>query len=80
MPSTSVTVRFWAGARRAAGRAEETLTCTSLAEVRAVLSARPPLTDLMVVASVLVDGQAAHDDTRLAPGAVIDILPPFAGG
>ena len=73
-------MRFWAGARRAAGHGEETMTGTSLAEVRAVLSARPALTDLMVVAAVLVDGQAAPDDTRLTPGAVIDILPPFAGG
>jgi hypothetical protein len=34
----------------------------------------------MSVAAILVDGQAATDATMLSSGAVVDILPPFAGG
>jgi molybdopterin converting factor small subunit len=76
----TVTVRYWAGARRAAGVAEESLVASTIGELRSELSRRPALTDLMTVAAVLVDGQATGDGTRLAPDSVVDILPPFAGG
>jgi len=75
-----ITVRFWAGARRAAGRAEESLIAASLGELRAMLEARRELVDVMQVAALLVDGQQASDTAALAPGAVVDVLPPFAGG
>jgi hypothetical protein len=32
------------------------------------------------VASILVDSQPADDNTRIPPNAIIDVLPPFAGG
>jgi molybdopterin converting factor small subunit len=32
------------------------------------------------VSSLLVDGQAADERQLLHDGAVIDVLPPFAGG
>jgi len=51
-----------------------------LAELRLVLDARPALREVMAVAAILIDGQTANDDARLAEGAVVDILPPFAGG
>ncbi len=76
----AVTVRFWAGARRAAGRAEETHSADSLTQLRTQLSARAELAPVVAAASFLVDGQQADDDTPLDDGAVVDVLPPFAGG
>ena len=79
-----VTVRFFAGARAAAGGAEETLpadlTLTSLVDT---LSARhgERMARVLSVASFLVDGLACHDrETPLRAGATVDVLPPFAGG
>jgi molybdopterin synthase sulfur carrier subunit len=73
-------VRFWAGARRAAGHAEEPTTAATLAALRDELAARPALTAVVAVASFLVDGQRLADDAPLPPTATIDVLPPFAGG
>jgi molybdopterin converting factor small subunit len=75
-----VLVRYWAGARRAAGTLEETRDVASIAELRAALAARPELAGISRVASFLVDGQQAGDDTTLSAGAEVDVLPPFAGG
>jgi molybdopterin synthase sulfur carrier subunit len=75
-----ITVRFWAGAQRAAGRAQETLTADTVGDLRELLGARDKLTKLCEVASFLVDGQQASDTTRLTSGSVVDVLPPFAGG
>ena len=91
-----ITVRYYAGARAAAGRAEETLPAdqTSGAEesfpaagglddLIALLSRRhgPRLAAVLTVASFLVDGIAWHDrQTPLPGGATVDVLPPFAGG
>src|SRR5579875_2544939 len=75
-----IVVRFWAGAQRAAGRERETLHAETIGELRALLAARPALAKVTAVASFLVDGQQAGDNTRLAPGAEVDLLPPFAGG
>ncbi len=33
-----------------------------------------------MVSTLLVDGQAADEQTVLPDGAVVDVLPPFAGG
>ena len=75
-----VTVRFWAGAQRAAGRETEQLAAATVGELRELLEARPELTRVCAVASFLVDGQQAGPGTRLHPGAEVDVLPPFAGG
>jgi acylphosphatase len=79
VPAT-VTVRYWAGAQRAAGVENESLTASSVGELRAQLQARPPLARVAAVASFLVDGVQADDDTALHEGAEVDVLPPFAGG
>lgn len=79
MPA-AVTVRYWAGAKRAAGVDHESLTAATLAELRASLAARPELARIAAVASFLVDGGQADDDMALHDGAEVDVLPPFAGG
>ena len=78
--ATEVTVRYWAGAQRAAGVAEETLAADTVGALRATLAARAGLDRICQVASYLVDGQQAGDNTALHAGAVVDVLPPFAGG
>ncbi len=80
MAAPTVTVRFWAGARRAAGHAEESIRAATLGEVRAALRDRHELTALVRAATLLVDGQTVDDATRLDSASVIDVLPPFAGG
>jgi len=81
----SLTVRYFAGARAAAGTAEETLDADaySLSELVDELAARhgPQLAKVLAVASFLVDGVACRDrEARVPAGATVDVLPPFAGG
>jgi len=78
--AATVTVRFWAGAKRAAGRDTDQRTASTLRELLTQLSAEPELARVVDVSSFLVNGQQCEDDTVLRDGAVVDVLPPFAGG
>ena len=90
-----VTLRYWAAAKDAAGVAEETVQAQTLAGALAAALAvpgAPPgagggrerLRAVLGRSSFLVDGQPAGTrepaSVRLADGAVIEVLPPFAGG
>jgi sulfur-carrier protein len=81
-----VTVRYFAGARAAAGLAQESVALAPGAGVDALLGGLSErhgaaLARVLQVCSVLVDGVQPGDRTQpLAPGAVVDVLPPFAGG
>ncbi|WP_424184088.1 MoaD/ThiS family protein [Actinokineospora sp. G85] len=81
-----VKVRYFAGARAAAGVAEETVELprgATVAEALAALGAArgPGLARVLASASFLLDEVAVRDrDTRLPDVAVLDVLPPFAGG
>ena len=75
-----MTVRYWAGAKRAAGVEREEFTAATVGELREQIALRPGLAKISEVASCLVDGQQAGDATALAAGAEVDVLPPFAGG
>jgi molybdopterin converting factor small subunit len=83
-----VTVRYWAGARAAAGVAEDVFEVpgpVTLAEVvRRVLGARPAVARVVGVCSVLVGDQPVGgrdpDDVVVEPGSTVELLPPFAGG
>ena len=83
-----VTMRYWAAAKQAAGVAQETLSAATLAEALATAVAnRGAPTDFQAVlarSSFLVDGQQAGgraaETVPLQEGAVIEVLPPFAGG
>lgn len=81
-----VTLRYWAAVREAAGVAEETLPG---ATVGAVLAAARAGRDerferVLGVCSLLVDGDPVGRrdpaTVRVADGAVVEALPPFAGG
>ncbi|HEX2904652.1 MAG TPA: MoaD/ThiS family protein [Jatrophihabitans sp.] len=76
-----VTVRYWAGARRVAGRDSERVHAADVAGLLAQLSDRSPaLARVLAASSILVDTVASTPGQRLQPGAVVDVLPPFAGG
>ncbi len=77
----AVTVRYWAGARAAAGVGEDVVTGSSVREVTvAVAARRPALLPVLAVATLLVDGVRRGLDDLVEPGAVLEVLPPFAGG
>ncbi|WP_342752640.1 MoaD/ThiS family protein [Actinopolyspora lacussalsi] len=89
--TVAVRVRYFAGARAAAGVAEETLRVSPSAAdvpvsaadvVRAVLATHEePLTRVVGACGFLLDGVAVRDETVSVPdGAEFDVLPPFAGG
>jgi molybdopterin converting factor small subunit len=78
-----VTVRYFAGARAAAGIVEEKVAAATLDEMVAALSAKhgPGLEKVLGVASFLVNEVVCHDrQASLTDGSTVDVLPPFAGG
>lgn len=83
-----VTIRYWAAAKEAAGVAEESVEAVTLRDaLNAVVASRKPDGRLEVViarSSFLVNadpvGRAAQESITLDEGAVIEVLPPFAGG
>jgi molybdopterin converting factor small subunit len=83
-----VTIRYWAAAKEAAGVAEESVEAVTLRDaLNAAVAARGPDKRLEVViarSSFLVNadpvGRAARESVVLDEGAVIEVLPPFAGG
>jgi len=87
----TVTVRYWAAARAAAGTDSDVLElpsdatlATVLAEVRARHRDRPRLAEVLAVCSVLVGdrpvGSRDPAAVSLRDGDVVELLPPFAGG
>lgn len=82
----TVRVRYFAGARAAAGIQEETVRLAGGATVAALAAELgdrhgPALTKVLTACSFLVDGVAVRSlDTAVADGSAVDVLPPFAGG
>jgi sulfur-carrier protein len=84
-----VTLRYWAAAKEAAGIAEETVSAGTLADALAAAGdeqERPKerLRAILARSSFLVDGTPvgtrAPEAVVLGEGAVVEVLPPFAGG
>ena len=83
-----VSIRYWAAAKEAAGMPEESVEAVTLRDAldAAVASRRPDTRLATVIArsSFLVTadpvGGAAKESIVLDDGAVIEVLPPFAGG
>jgi molybdopterin converting factor small subunit len=81
----AVTVRYFAGAAEAAGCEEEALRVSpaaTVADVRAAMLAAhgPGLARVIPRCAVLVAGVRAADTDPVPADAVVDVLPPFAGG
>ena len=85
---SKVTVRYWAAAKAAARVPEESVEAATLAEaLDSVVSGRTPddpLRNVLARSSFLVNatpvGRAAKESVLLDDGAVVEVLPPFAGG
>ena len=83
----TVTMRYWAAARDAAGIAEQRLEADTLAGALIQAADAEPAGRLRVVltrSSFLIDGDPVgtrgHETVRLAEGGTVEVLPPFAGG
>jgi sulfur-carrier protein len=84
----SVTIRYWAAAREAAGVAEESLDALTLSGALDTAQRHhvgdPRFAAVLARSSFLVDGThvgaGAEATVSLPPGAVIEVLPAFAGG
>jgi sulfur-carrier protein len=77
------TVRYFAGARAAAGRSAEEIPAGTLKELVEELELRhgSALARVLTVCSFLVDGQGCREPaTPLGDAVTVDVLPPFAGG
>jgi molybdopterin synthase sulfur carrier subunit len=83
-----VTVRYWASLRSAAGRNEDVVEATTLADALAAAriahAASARFGAVLDVCAIVVDGTPAGRRDRaqiaLADGSVVELLPPFAGG
>ncbi|MCE1177742.1 MAG: MoaD/ThiS family protein [Micrococcales bacterium] len=74
-------MRYWAGARAAAGVEVDTVAGSTVAEaIEAATALRPGLAPVLPACSFLVDGQRRDTAAPLVDGARVEVLPPFAGG
>jgi molybdopterin converting factor small subunit len=87
----TVTVRYWASIKAAAGRAEDVVDSVPdqsvadlLTVVRALHADNPRFEQVLSVCSLLLDERpVGSTDPAAVPvrsGALLDVLPPFAGG
>ncbi len=79
-------LRYWAAAREAAGCTDEEYVATTLAEALdwARSSRGERFAQVLARSSYLVDGHPVgarpHREISLDDDAVVEVLPPFAGG
>ena len=84
----TVTLRYWASLRAAAGLTEESVEADTLAaallQARARHADAPRFATVLSVCSAVVDGAPAglrdQAELDLTEGSVVELLPPFAGG
>jgi len=81
----TITVRYFAGARAAAGVDEEQFPrdrSWALDDLAGHLAALhgPALERVLAAASFLIDETAGERDRIVPVGSIVDVLPPFAGG
>jgi molybdopterin converting factor small subunit len=95
-PATSVShdsvpqirIRYWAAAKAAAGVSDEVVEARTVADAVEIARARhadePRFDKVLSVCSFLLDespiGARELGDVAVGDGAVLDVLPPFAGG
>lgn len=79
----SVTVRYFAAAAEAMGADREQASGTTVTEVLSFLERRhgPHVRDIADRCTIMVDGQRIADHSHaVSEAAIVDLLPPFAGG
>ncbi|WP_375425880.1 MoaD/ThiS family protein [uncultured Friedmanniella sp.] len=81
---STVHLHYWAGARAAAGTAEETVEASTLRAALDRVGARSGhFSRVLSACTVLLDGLAVREsdlDRPLRTEVRIEVLPPFAGG
>ncbi|MFZ0903353.1 MAG: MoaD/ThiS family protein [Mycobacterium sp.] len=85
VPGQTITVRYFAAARAAAGSDSEQLSVRSGATVSELVDRlgdrSQELARVLSRCSYLCDGVAVRDQAQpLQAGNTVDVLPPFAGG
>ena len=77
-----VTVRYFAAAAEAAGCEEESVAAATIGELQDVVIARhgASLARVLGRCALIVGGERGRPETPLQSEAVVDVLPPFAGG
>jgi sulfur-carrier protein len=80
--SVDVTVRYWAGARAVAGVDCDVVPgCATVGDaIVAVTALHPELARVADVSTLLLDGRSVTRDEPVPQGALLEVLPPFAGG
>jgi molybdopterin synthase sulfur carrier subunit len=81
----SVTVRYFAGAKAAAGTGQEAVSLVAPATVAGLIDALVDrhgsgLARVLSASTFLVDEVAGGLERPLRDGTQVDVLPPFAGG
>ena len=79
----AILIRYWAGAKAAAGVESEQIEATTVDSALTVVvgSARGELARVIKRSSLLLDGVVVHDRSMtLLDGQILEVLPPFAGG
>ncbi|HEY9523210.1 MAG TPA: MoaD/ThiS family protein [Thermopolyspora sp.] len=78
------TIRYWAAAKEAAGVAEEPFEAVNLADLVNKVTKNPDMGRVLGRSSFLINGHpTGKRDPRtveLPDGAMVEVLPPFAGG
>lgn len=80
---SDVTIRYWASARTVAGCDSERFTGQQVRDVlEAAAAAHAGLAAVLEVSSILLDGRPVSGSLPepLYEGAILEVLPPFAGG
>ena len=75
-----VTVRLFAAAREAAGTAQVQITPGPIGQQLAALGLGERFDQVLGACTLMCDGVRLEPDAEVPAGAVVDVLPPFAGG
>lgn len=77
----SVTARLFAAAAEAVGSHTLTVEAPTVAALREALGARGDSAASVIRQCAVLEGGVRRDDAHaLAEGALVDVMPPFAGG
>ncbi|PKQ16677.1 MAG: molybdopterin synthase sulfur carrier subunit [Actinobacteria bacterium HGW-Actinobacteria-8] len=77
----SVTARLFAAAAEAVGANQVTVEASNVAGLREVLGAAGESAGPVIRQCAVLEGGVRRDDAHvLAEGAMVDVMPPFAGG
>lgn len=79
----AILIRYWAGAKAAAGIESEEIEAPTVAIALAMATDRKPgeLARVIERSSLLLDGVVIHNRTMpILDGQILEVLPPFAGG